>query len=239
MPMKDLLDKKDNEIRDLKRTIAEQKVKLDDLEQHGRRDSLRIAGIPENPENDDTDAAVLGVCAAIKVDPPVEPQDIAVSHRVGKQVTGRHRQIIVKFATRNIRERVFRAKSDLKRVNQQNEDKPKIYINDDLTQFRAGLAREARSYRASCLISETWTIYGKVMIKDSFGRVHIIKTYDELLQYKQTTGRYVSAENSEQSTTGRRWTQSPGRLENIYRRKHVHWSSNLAPLLVVQHHYTM
>ena len=77
MPMKDLLDKKDNEIRDLKRTIAEQKVKLDYLEQHGRRDSLRIAGIPENPENDDTDAAVLGVCAAIKVDPPVEPQDIA------------------------------------------------------------------------------------------------------------------------------------------------------------------
>ena len=169
----------------------------------------------------------------------MEPQDIAVSHRVGKQVTGRHRQIIVKFATRNIRERVFRAKSDLKRVNQQNEDKPKIYINEDLTQFRAGRAREARSYRASGLISETWTIYGKVMIKDNFGRVHIIKTYDELLQYKQTTGRDVSAENSEQSTTGRRWTQSPGRLENIYRRKHVHWSRNLASLLVVQHHYTM
>ena len=160
-----------------------------------------------------------------------------MSHRVGKQVSGKHRQIIFKFTTRYIRERVFRAKSDLKRVNQQNEDKPKI--NEDLTQFRAGLAREARSYRASGLISETWTIYGKVMIKDNFGRVHIIKTYDELLQYKQTTGRDVSAENSEQSTTCRRWTQSPGRLENIYRRKHVHWSRNLASLLDVQHHYTM
>ena len=76
-----------------------------------------------------------------------------------------NREIIVKFATRNIREHVFRAKSDLIRVNQQNEGKPKIYINEDLTQFRAGLAREAHSYRASGLISDTWTIYGKVMIK--------------------------------------------------------------------------
>ena len=139
-----------------------------------------------------------------------------MSHRVGKQVTGKHRQIIVKFATRNIRERVFRAKSDLKSVNQQSEDKPKIYINEDLTQFREGMAREARSYRASGLISDTWTIYGKVMIKENFGRVRIIKTYDDLFRYKQTTGRYVNAESGEQSTTDRRWTQFHGRLENIY-----------------------
>ena len=204
MPMKELLDKKDNEIKALKQTIVEQKIKLDDLEQHGRCDTLRIAGIPENPDNDDTDAAVLGVCATIKMDPPLEPQDIVVSHRVGKQVTGKHRQIIVKFALRTIRERVFRAKSDLKSVNQQNEDKPKICINEDLTQFRAGLAREAPSYRASGLVTDTWTIYGKVMIKDTFGRVRIIKTYDDLFRYKQTTGSDVNAESGEQSTTDRR-----------------------------------
>ena len=52
MPMKELLDKKDNEIKELKQTIIEQRVKLDDLEEHGRRDCLRIAGIPENPVND-------------------------------------------------------------------------------------------------------------------------------------------------------------------------------------------
>ena len=79
MPMKDLLDKRDNEIRDSKRTIAEQKVKLDDLEQHGRCDSLRIAEIPENPDNDDTDAAVLGVCAAINVDPQWSPKILRCS----------------------------------------------------------------------------------------------------------------------------------------------------------------
>ena len=76
----------------------------------GRRDSLRISGIPEVEESDDTDAAIITLCAAIKVDPPVQPEDIAVSHRVGKAAEGKPRPVLVKFATRNIRERVFWAK---------------------------------------------------------------------------------------------------------------------------------
>ena len=85
-PIKDELQAKDQEIKLLKRTIAEQNDKLDQLERHGQRDSLRISGIP------------------------VQPKDIAVSHRVGKAADGKPRPILVKFATRNIRERVFRAK---------------------------------------------------------------------------------------------------------------------------------
>ena len=67
-PLKDELETKDKELRGLKRAIMEQNAKLDHLEEHGQRDSLRISGIPENMENDDTDAAVLTFCAAIKVD---------------------------------------------------------------------------------------------------------------------------------------------------------------------------
>ena len=75
---------------------------LDDLKQHSRRDSLPVAGIPENGSHDDTDAAVIKVCELIKVDPPVEPQDISVSQRVCLKRDGQHRQIIVKFATRKV-----------------------------------------------------------------------------------------------------------------------------------------
>ena len=113
------------------------------------------------------------------------------------------RQILVKFATRNVRERVYRAKSALKSVNQNTEEgKPKIYINEDLTKFKAGLAREARSIKNAGLISETWTIYGKVMIKGNFGHVKIITKYADLLAYKQTAGRDGTAETGEQSTMG-------------------------------------
>ena len=41
---------------------------LEKLGQHGRRDSVRIAGIPVS-DNDDTDSAILNICSAIKVDP--------------------------------------------------------------------------------------------------------------------------------------------------------------------------
>ena len=108
-PIKDELQAKDQEIKLLKRTIAEQNDKLDQPEQHGQRDSLRISGIPEVEESDDTDA-VKTLCAAIKVDLPVQPEDITISHRVGKAADVKPRPILVKFATRNIRERVFRAK---------------------------------------------------------------------------------------------------------------------------------
>ena len=47
-PLKQQIREKDREIVALKETIELQQTMLDDLEQHGRRDSLRVAGIPEN-----------------------------------------------------------------------------------------------------------------------------------------------------------------------------------------------
>ena len=124
----------------------------------------------------------MSVCTAMKMDPPLDPTDIAVSHRVGRKVQGKDRQIIVKFATRNVRERVFRARKALKDVNQDKDVGKKIYINEDLTKFRAGLAREARSYKNSGLINDTWSIYGKIMTKDNHGHVSVIRTYDDLVK---------------------------------------------------------
>ena len=189
LPFRQQLQEKDQEILTLKKTIADQQVQLDDLEQHGRRDSLRVSGIPEPEEYDGTDAAVMSVCTAMKLDPPLDPKDIAVSHRVGRKVQGMDRQIVVKFATRNVRERVFRARKALKDVNQDKDVGKKIYINEDLTKFRAGLAREARSYKNSGLINDTWSIYGKIMAKDNHGHVSVIRTYEDLVKSSEQGNR--------------------------------------------------
>ena len=210
LPLKQQLQQKDQEIVGLKETIVDQQIKLDDLEQHGRRDSLRVSGIPEPDEHDNTDAAVLDVCELIKVDPPLQPTDIAVSHRIGRKTAGKHRQIIVKFATRNVRERVFSARTDLKDVNKDKDNSSKIYINEDLTQFRAALAREARSCKKSGLISDTWTMYGKILIKDNHGHVSVIRRHEDLMKYKVQGTRTEMSEASGQTnqasndTEGRR-----------------------------------
>ena len=177
---------KDAELQRLRNIIRDQQIMLDDLEQHGRRDSLRISGIPENPEHDNTDEAVLKICNEMKVEPQVEPRDIAVSHRVGKSAAGRPRQILVKFATRNVRERVFKARTELKNVNKKEETKEKhIYVNEDLTRFRAGLAKDARSLKNNGNISDTWTMYGKILVKDNFGHVKVITQSEDLQGYNE------------------------------------------------------
>ena len=205
-PLKEQLREKDSEIEALKETIQMQQTKLDDLEQHGHRDSLRVAGIPENPDHDDTDAGVLEVCQLMKVDPPLEAKDIAVSHRVGKQRQGQHRQILVKFATRNVRERVFRAKSALRDVNSDANSGRKIYINEDLTQRRAALARDARSLKNNGAIADTWTIYGKVFVKDVHNHVSIIAQPRDLSKYRTLVNRTNEAPASNQVTTEISWT---------------------------------
>ena len=86
LPLRQQLQEKDQEILTLKKTIADQRVELDHLEQHGRRDSLRVRGIPEPEEHDDTNTVVISVCTAMKLDPPLDPKDNAVSHRVGRKV---------------------------------------------------------------------------------------------------------------------------------------------------------
>ena len=112
-PLKDAITAKDDEIKELKYTVSRLESKVEELEQHGRRDSLRIAGIPENKEHDDTDTAILNICQAIAVDPPMQPSDIAVFHRLGKPQDGKTQHVIVKFATRNVRERVYSVKKNI------------------------------------------------------------------------------------------------------------------------------
>ena len=143
-----------------------------------------LFAIPENKEHDDTDTAILNICQAIAVDPPMQPSDIAVSHRLGKPQDGKTRQVIVKFATRNVRERVYSAKKNFKTARTTDASLKNIYINEDLTKYRANLAKEARDMRNSGLISDTWTQYGKILIKDLHHHVKVISTPSDLQAFK-------------------------------------------------------
>ena len=102
-PLRKQLDETNAELQRLKNIMNDQKTLIDDIEQHGRRDSIRTVGIPENPGHNDHNRTILKIREQIKVQPMIEPKDIAVSHRVGKSAGGKTRQIIVNFATRNIR----------------------------------------------------------------------------------------------------------------------------------------
>ena len=75
---------KEKTIQKMSDQISELEQKYDDLEQHGRKGSVRIFGVPENTAGD-TDTKVLHVVnTMMKLTPPISIDDLEVTHRVGK-----------------------------------------------------------------------------------------------------------------------------------------------------------
>ena len=75
---------KETTIQKMSDQISELEQKYDDLEQHGRKGSVRIFGVPENTAGN-TDTKVLHVVnTMMKLTPPISIDDLEVTHRVGK-----------------------------------------------------------------------------------------------------------------------------------------------------------
>ena len=205
--LKGEIKSRDDTIRSLQSDVIQLQTRVEDLEQHGRRDSLRFFGIPEDKPGN-TDDKVLKLCnKRLKLNPPLSKDDIAVSHRVGppKQPTPNDldtnaepeppppRAILAKFVSRRIRERVMGARKKLKDpvLAGNHEDPtydpdtptwPKVFISDDLTKARAKLAYQARVMKRNKAIMDTWIINCKIMVKDNHGHISQVKTTDDLAE---------------------------------------------------------
>ena len=102
----------------------------------------------------------------IKITPVLTLTDIARSHRLGKQREGAgNRAIIVRLNSDRVRDSVYRGRVNLKEFNQVNRDHP-VFINDDLTARRSKLGFDCRQVKKGKRITDTWTYYGKLLVKD-------------------------------------------------------------------------
>ena len=172
------LQARDQKIQSLENTVNILQLKIDDQEQYSRRESLRISGIPETT-NENTDQLVMTFCnETLKCDPPLQDSDLARSHRSG-DIEKTNRVILAKFSTYKIRDRVIRARTNLKDFNKDN-DNP-IYINEDLTKRKADLLYRARQFKKEKLIFDTWTW-------DDRRKVHVINTIEDLNAFRGWTG---------------------------------------------------
>ena len=118
--LKNQLAVKNQEIAELKKKYSDLEVKCDALEQYTRKRSLRIDGMPEQPD-ENSHEVVLDVCNnVLQLQPPVLLQDIDNSHRlnpVAPRADGRPRTLLVKFTNYRVRQRILQARGRLKQVN--------------------------------------------------------------------------------------------------------------------------
>ena len=104
----------------------------------------------------------------------LQPSNNDHSNRVGSAFTPKPRPVLVKFATYRARERVYKARSCLKKKNLS------IFINEDLTRKQAKLAAAARRLKKDKKLLETWRHDGKVFVKNNADFPHIVYSMDKL-----------------------------------------------------------
>ena len=192
------LEAKDEVIKRLTKQNEDLEARIEDLEQHGRRGSVRVFGVPEDMPGS-TDDKILSICnTSLKLNPKLTIDDIEVTHRLGKEPPQPRegetspdpkRPIIVKFSSRRTKGRVMDARKMLKtNPPKDNNGVPlKVYVADDLTKRRANLAYQARQLKRAERIADTWVMYCKIYIKDNHNHIKLINSTEDLRKFQPTS----------------------------------------------------
>ena len=121
----------------LKQSTNRTLFKLDALDQYGRRENLRIHGVPETTNNfDDGEEVVKRIAETLNVN--LQSYDVQRAHRLGKRISingGKPRPIIARFVSYKKRNEILFAKAKLKN----SETYSNVFISEDLTPLRSKL----------------------------------------------------------------------------------------------------
>ena len=130
--------------------LQRQSFEIDKLAQYGRRENVRINGVPET-EGENTDDVVIAIARDMGVD--IDRRDISVSHRLPKPRALKDRPIIVKFVRRSTKTNIMKSKKALRAIDAYHQ----TFVNDDLTPLRA---RMLRAIKNDGDVKRVWTIDG-------------------------------------------------------------------------------
>ena len=120
---------------ELKQRVDDLEFGLDDLEQYGRRTSLRFHNVPvDQIQNGDTDSTVFKICSDMEI--TITSDDINRSHPIGRKTRNNRVQIICRFRKWKIKNKIYRAKKQLK------NNRDKIFVTKDLTKYRQKIVAE-------------------------------------------------------------------------------------------------
>ncbi|GFO41730.1 hypothetical protein PoB_006823500 [Plakobranchus ocellatus] len=160
---KDIRDLKDqrsirtDEVSSLRQTINELGLKVNELEQYGRRANVRFFGLRD--KIDETNAATVKTVTEIirtKLNwREFNPSQIDVAHRIGPYRNNADRSVIVRFCSHTIATEVKRRRRNLKGTN--------IVLTEDLTPITLEKYKRLKSLPE---IKQAWTKEGEIFVKN-------------------------------------------------------------------------
>ena len=144
---------------------------MDNLEQYTLKNSLEFHEVPEN-SYESTEQAILKIAAALEVQ--VIPSDIEISHKLRRK--NNNSVIIAKFCSHKVKTSLYKARIKLKNIKAADlfpgfasavRSKDRLFINENLTNYRRRLVDSANQRRRDGCITSVWTMDGKVYVKTS------------------------------------------------------------------------
>ncbi|XP_078355095.1 uncharacterized protein LOC144639688, partial [Oculina patagonica] len=142
----------------------------DELEQYSRKNSLEIVGVPESAYTS-TEEVVIRIGEAANI--TINPEDIEISHKLRRKNS---RNIIVRFLSHKVKSPLYKARTKLKGLKvsdifpdyrNASFQEQRIFINENLTDFRRELFWKANKKKKDNMIISAWTIDGKLFVKTS------------------------------------------------------------------------
>ena len=91
--------------------------------------------------------------------------DVDIVHRLRRKTNGASQPIIVCFSNYRVKSELYKARLNLKKLNLGELNAERIFINENLTSWRANLFREARKVKKKYPNGRAWTIYRKIFLK--------------------------------------------------------------------------
>ena len=143
----------------LRRDVIHLSEQIEELEQYGRRTSLRFHNVPiRDIDKQRTDNIIVDIVKSKMKMINFSVDDINRSHIIGNINQGKG-QIICRLRNWKIKNSIYQLKTNLK----SNADR--IFVTEDLTKHRQSIVKELNIARKAKKISSFWTFDGIIFAK--------------------------------------------------------------------------
>ena len=153
--LKNKLEQKNQKISDLETKVVKLEKSHNDLEQYGRRQSIRLNNV-QLPDIADCEQVVLNVLnKAMPIHGKINADEIERCHPIGKPNRKGNRQVIVKFLSYKTKARVYDARFNLRNV----------YMTEDLTKSNQAIASLLLKSKKAKKVLKFWSRDAKFFAK--------------------------------------------------------------------------
>ena len=177
---------------------------------------MEFFNIPESIGQEQLQKHIIEIMKSIKIN--VTDKDIHAVHRIGKQVSGRPRNVIVRFVNRKMAFKLLKNKKQLKNTTHKN-----YFVTENLCPYNKQIFNKLYKCKKSKTLYSLWTYNGNVFCKvnenDDRIQVHHLDDIEELFRADDTDEEDSEEEAVNNSVANEESSDHPDHAKKDHRRK--------------------